>query len=185
MKFSYPPQFLHDASPAMWQNPFEFRATVNFLASINAKSMLEIGTGYGEMARFLRVIKGMFIVSIDKAPLKEGLSNVFIGDSTSPEALGWASGLAKATCIGEKYDVVYIDGGHDYKTCLHDFKTYSELAKKAVIIHDIDGNQAGKYPVELGPNKVWETHKGIYRTLEIHAKHPENCGIGICIIGGV
>jgi len=183
MKFSFPPHFHYDQEPAMWQNPYEFRMTVKFLESINAKSMLEIGTGYGEMAKYLRNIKNMNVKSIDKAPMGDihAPKDLFIGDSTTPRAFEWA--FENASYGG--YDVVYIDGGHDYKTCYHDYSTYSKLTKKVMIIHDIDGNQIGKYPVEGGPWAVWNQARFEYRTLEIHAKSPGNCGIGICIIGGV
>ena len=183
MKFSYPPHFEHDNEPAMWQNPYEFRMTIKFLESIDAKSLLEIGTGYGEMARFLRDIKDMHIRSIDKNPMYAHYDSkeLFVADSTSERAYNWALSNAPPGL----YDVVYIDGGHDFDTCFHDYNTYTCLARRAVIIHDIDANQAGKYPVEWGPYLVWKKARLDYRTIEIHAKHPENCGVGICIIGGI
>ena len=183
MKFSYPPHFEHDNEPAMWQNPYEFRMTIKFLESIDAKSLLEIGTGYGEMARFLREIKGMNVKSIDIKPMYANYDpkELFVGDSTSEEARQWALTQAPPGL----YDVLYIDGGHDFNTCREDYYNYSMLVKKAIIFHDIDNNQAGKYPVDYGPYNMWQICRHLHRTLEIHARRPENCGIGICIIGGV
>jgi len=181
MKFSYPPYFAHDNEPAMWQNPYEFRMTIKFLESIETKSVLEIGTGYGLFAKFLREID-IKVKSIDSKPAGLPLNedNIYIGDSTLNLASIWALNQSPGL-----YDVVYIDGGHDYRTCYHDYITYSKLARKAVMIHDIGGNQSGKYPVNVGPALVWKRIRWEERTMEIHDKSPFNCGVGICIIGGI
>ena len=181
MKFSYPPHFAHDNEPAMWQNPYEFRMTIKFLEIIGAKSVLEIGTGYGLFAQFLREIDiKVKSIDIDPGGLPMNKENIFIGDSTSKEAWEWALNQSKSL-----YDVVYIDGDHGYVNCCHDFDTYSRLAKKAVMVHDIAGNLSGKYPVALGPYLLWKKIKAENRTLEIHDRSPFNCGVGIYIKGGI
>lgn len=44
------------------------------------------------------------------------------GDSTDPQTVGWAADLGP-------YDVVYVDGGHDYETAKKDVLNYAPLVK--------------------------------------------------------
>lgn len=179
MKFSYPPNFAFDNEPAIWQNPFEFYQTVNYLNAIGAKTMLEIGTGYGLMAQYLREFSGIKVWSIDISPKGVIESKDFrflcTKDSKFSDAYIWAK--------EQRYSVVYIDGAHDWDTTLSDYHWYSKLANKAIILHDIDGNQLGKYPVSLGPHELWnEQIKPHCSTIEIRDKEPYNCGVGIILL---
>ena len=178
MKFSYPPYFHHDSEPAIWQNPWEFRKTIQIIKGLKAKSVLEIGTGHGMFAEYLRRVQNIMVWSIDSNPMilsydPDQLYNI---SSMTLGARNWAT-------YHGPYDVVFIDGGHDYDTCHHDWRTYKKLATKAVMIHDIGANQAGKYPVEYGPGELWyKTIKPTCRTLEIHDRSPFNCGVGIVLL---
>jgi hypothetical protein len=182
MKFSYPPKFEHDNEPALWQNPFEFYKTVELIEKMGVKTVLEIGTGWGLFAEYLW-FKGISVWSIDINPMTPldgpASSLLFVGDSKSEEAFHWAFNKMPPG----RYGAVYIDGAHDYETCLIDFTKYKQLASKMVMIHDIDGNQVGKYPVDIGPNELWmhDIHRN-YNTMEIRAKQNENCGVGIVFI---
>jgi cephalosporin hydroxylase len=184
MKFSYPPKFEHDNEPALWQNPWEFRRTMGVIKSLKTESLLEIGTGWGLFAQYLRRVLGVLVKSIDKEPFNKSIyliqnNHLLVADSQTSEAFEWAFEYSPKG----GYDVVYIDGAHTYKSCLDDFNSYSKLAKKAVMIHDIDANQEGDYPVDYGPSKVWdEVIKPKHRTIELHAPEPENCGVGIVLL---
>jgi len=179
MKFSYPPKFEYDNEPAIWQNPWEFRQTIKVFKTLHATSLLEIGTGYGLFAEYCRDIRGMYVRSIDLEPKFRGVfGHTLVEDSSDPFALEWA---LKNSPDG--YDVVFIDGAHDYPMCKLDYHIAKEVAKKAIMIHDIDANREGKYPVEFGPNKLWMIDLvGHFNILEIHAKEPENCGVGIILL---
>jgi len=175
-KFSYPPNFDHDDEIACWQNPFEFYETVRFLKAMEAHTLLEIGTGWGEFARFLRTELDILVWSIDSNPMKkEPIPNLFVADSQSDIGYQWAQNKGP-------FDVVFIDGDHRYDFASNDYIFYSKLARQAVIIHDIDGNQAGKYPVHIGTKWVWDKLKDIQNTIEIRAARPYNCGVGIIIL---
>jgi len=187
MKFSYPPHFHHDNEPALWQNPYEFRKTIQIIKGLKTKSVLEIGSGWGLFAKYLREVQCLIVKSIDKNPFDKlahldciNNNHLLVADSKTDKAFEWA--FENAIQSGG-YDVVYIDGAHDYKTCLHDFKTYLKLARKAVMIHDVAANQEGDYPVNYGPNEVWKKEiKPKYKTIEIHDQEPYNCGVGIVLL---
>ena len=169
MKFSYPPKFEFDDEPCIWQNPDELNSLHTHLL-IHEKSLLEIGTGDGLLAEYFRE-EGLNVWSIDDNPICDGHDNLLVEDSHSKEALEWA-------LLHGPYDIVFIDGGHRYRDVASDFLDYARMGKYCVL-HDIDGNQAGKYPVELGPMRFWNQIKHTHHTVEISAKKPENCGIGI------
>ena len=169
MKFSYPPKFEFDDEPCIWQNPDELNSLHTHLL-IHEKSLLEIGTGYGLLAEYFRE-EGLNVWSIDNNPICDGHDDLLVADSHSKKALIWAE-------RNGPYDIVFIDGSHIYKDIAKDFGLYSQMAHY-VVIHDIDGNQAGKYPVQLGPMRFWNQIKHIYHTVEISAKKPYNYGIGI------
>jgi len=182
MRFSYPPNFEYDNEPAIWQNPFEFRRTIQILKSLQTTSLLEIGTGYGLFAKHLMDICHIFVASIDKSPLDGSYPNMLIRDSQTDESFNWAKKVAETSTYSGKFDVVYIDGAHDYESVLSDLKMYTPLAKKAVMFHDVDGNQSGKYPVKLGPYVVWKGLEVTANTMRISARRPENCGVGIILL---
>jgi len=169
MKFSYPPKFDYENEPCMWQNPDELNSLHTHLL-IHERTMLEIGTGYGLFAEYCRE-EGITVWSIDNNPKCEEHNNMIVANSHSEDAYLWA-------CLHGPYDIVFIDGSHRYINVTYDFQVYSNMGKYCVL-HDIDGNQAGKYPVELGPMRFWNQIKHKYHTVEISAKKPENCGIGI------
>ena len=169
MKFSYPPKFDHEDEPCLWQNPDELNSLHTHLL-IHEGTLLEIGTGYGLFAEFCRE-EGLDVWSIDNNPKCEEHDNLVVVDSHSEEAYLWAMSHGP-------YDIVFIDGSHVYTKVAKDFEVYAPMAKY-VVLHDIDGNQAGKYPVELGPMRFWNQIKHKYHTVEISAKKPFNYGIGI------
>lgn len=141
-----------------------------------AKSILEIGSAHGHtlsmMASFAD--KGAKLRSIDMGLDPEGLgasvmhllrngydANVHFGDSTSKEAVEWAK-------ANGPYDVVFIDGGHDFPVCRLDWENYGPLGK-VVGFHDI-------YHPHHDVRKLWEEIKGIHKTEELAVSY---MGIGV------
>ena len=180
MKFSYPPHFHHDNEPALWQNEWEFNQMVELMKNMDVKTVLEIGTGYGQFAECLRLFEKMKVWSIDKAPMSDKINPkyLFVGASTHWKAKDWAIEHRPK----QGYDAVFIDGGHDYLTATADFINYGMMAKKMIIVHDIAGNQSGKYPVDTGSKEMWENFRNAFYTYEFYAPREECCGVGIMFV---
>jgi len=86
----------------------------------------------------------------------------------------------KSTKILGNYDIIFIDGGHEYKTVKSDFINYSKLLNKngLIILHDIKSN------VVKGVPKFWrelkKSHKSKFKFKEIfNGGNKMNCGLGI------
>tara|TARA_A100001015_G_scaffold316774_1_gene431954 strand:- start:9873 stop:10544 length:672 start_codon:yes stop_codon:yes gene_type:complete len=79
-----------------------------------------------------------------------------------------------------KYDLIFIDGGHDYNTVKKDFKNYKEFLNSSglIVLHDIKSN------LDLGVPKFWKEiknqYKNQYKFKEIfYSGHLMECGIGL------
>ena len=61
--------------------------------------------------------------------------------------------IEKQISLNGKYDLVFIDGGHDYKVVKNDFEIAKKnISKNAIIIfHDIDASSCD------GPRKLWKS----------------------------
>jgi len=142
----------------------------------DAESILEIGSAHGHtltmMATFAK--PGAKIRSIDAGLDPDGLgasimgmlkngynANMFFGDSTSKEAVEWAK-------KDGPYDVVFIDGGHDFPVCRLDWENYGPLGK-VVGFHDI-------YHPHHDVKNLWREIKATHKTEEIALSH---MGIGV------
>lgn len=71
---------------------------------------------------------------------------------------------------GELADVLVIDGGHDYRTCMRDWQIYTPLVRDEglVVVHDTQGSP-GNPDVEVPA--VWRKIRREHRTLEL-VSHP-------------
>lgn len=124
------------------------------------ESYLEVGTAEGNSLYVLAHAfkKGSKITCVDLGeahtkPKQEEIRRLltdyeigmFHGDSTNPDTLP----------IKNKYDVVLIDGGHDYHTVMSDALMYGPLAKKYILFHDIKlpdvARAVGKYLNDNNP----------------------------------
>lgn len=131
------------ASTAL-QRPSELVWIYTKLKSLKPKTLLEIGTGCGATA-FAWASLGCEVVTVDRVgnpiqwwefrPEREKSKRIsfILGDSNSSDIANQVKSLH------ESYDVVLIDGGHDWKTGARDYKNYAPLATKLIGIHDIGG----------------------------------------------
>lgn len=141
-----------------------------------AKSILEIGSAHGHtlsmMARFS--VANSKIRTIDMGLDMDGLGNavmgllkaghdadLFFGDSTSKEAVEWAR-------KNGPYDVVFIDGGHDFPVCRLDWENYGPMGK-IVGFHDI-------HHPHHDVRHLWEEIKKTHKTDELAVSY---MGIGV------
>lgn len=174
------------------QNPYEIAELIFFLKNYEIvnnykfSNFLEIGFSAGInntiINKFFNFKK---IVAIDIVQ-PTGISyNTFYsnlrfknltllcGDSTKNEIINSVNLLGK-------YDLIFIDGGHDYETVKLDFENYSNsLSNKGIIVlHDIKSNivkGVPKYWRELSIKKKKE-----FQFKEIFKKGSKmECGLGI------
>jgi predicted O-methyltransferase YrrM len=83
---------------------------------------------------------------------------------------------------GIVFDVIFIDGGHDYETAKHDFENSLKLANEDTIII-LDDVQYSPELIEgwnIGPNKVWSEFVNENKIKEIN-KFSYSKGRGMCV----
>ena len=83
--------------------------------------------------------------------------------------------------IDDKYDFIFIDGGHDYKTCLNDLTKCRNLATNDCIIYMDDLVYENPKTWNKGVNRVWEEQKEKHFIEEIDYKSfNRGKGRGLC-----
>lgn len=96
-------------------------------------SVLEIGTAYGRSAIIWALATEGKITTIDIQDVQylvEAFSKKMNLDITA------INGDSTKIDIKDKYDVVWIDGNHDYEYVISDIKKLDPLAKKLICGHD-------------------------------------------------
>lgn len=163
-------QFL-EIYPKWQQSEPELAELVKEISS--AESYLEIGTAEGGSLYYLAPllgIKSAVCVDLDEdhtrkiryqvfAELKSVNCVMFSGNSKDHS-------IVDAVKRKGPYDVVLIDGGHDYATVMEDWQNYGPLAAKYLVFHDI------QLPAVKA---VWEQMKG--NKMEI--VHSKTFGFGV------
>ena len=174
------------------QNPKEIVDLIFFLKkhekqySFKLKNFLEIGFAAGVNNTFLnKLFNFKKIVAVDYVQPAGINTNTFFanlrfknlificGDSTSKETINNVK-------VNGKFDLIFIDGGHDYKTIKQDFENYSNLttSKGVIAIHDIFSDTCPGVPKYWGELK--KNYKSKYSFIELYDSNQEfNYGIGI------
>jgi len=72
-----------------------------------------------------------------------------------------------------KFDIIFIDGGHDYIISKLDLKNCFQLAHKdtTVIMDDTYFDMNGVFEWTYGPTRTWEEHLKAGKIVEINRKH--------------
>ena len=124
-----------------------------------AKRIMEIGFNAGHSSELFLKYTSAHVTSFDLgehsyvAHAKEyidayypGRHSLILGDST----------VTVPKCIG-KYDVIFIDGGHDYSVALADLQNARQLARKntIVIMDDTMYTPEWVHPYTVGPTQAW------------------------------
>ena len=175
------------------QNPYEISDLIFFLKNYEKKNkrkfkfnkFLEIGYAAGinntiinKFFNFKKIV-AIDVVQPTGINLNSFYSNLrfknlclLCGDSKSKEIL-------KSAEILGGYDLIFIDGGHDYLTVKSDFENYSNYLNKngVIVLHDIKSN------IVKGVPKFWNELKNNskkYKIKEIFKKGSKmECGLGI------
>lgn len=164
------------------QRPDELVRFVQLVVGNGVRRYLEIGLRFGYT--FFEIGKNLppasFMVGVDLVEhrnLKQSVmmlrkkghsvADIF-GDSKDKRTMSIVRRYAP-------YDLVFIDGGHDYETALSDWKSYGPMSRLLVAFHDIDCDAEG-----YGVHKLWKELKasGKYETQEIIGE-ARGMGIGV------
>lgn len=135
------------------------------------ETVLEIGSHWGGSLWAWNQM-GYKVTSItlqpegDRWDENKGDATVFFGDSTTNDII-W--NIQKW-----RYDLVFIDGGHDYITAKSDWLNFGRHANKACIIHDI--NKRDNLP-ELEVWKLWEELRQEKRTSIVSSETSPGTGL--------
>jgi predicted O-methyltransferase YrrM len=138
------------------QNKPELFTLGGIMNSIGCESYLEIGASCGGSALMLAPLVSEKIVLVDlfedkSAGMLKAAMNM-IADLYTAEVIGIKGDSRHPDTVEEcakrgPYDVVMIDGGHQYETVKSDYEKYGPLAKKLVVFHDIN---------QPGVKRLWE-----------------------------
>ena len=184
---------LYDGSGSHYmQNPYEIAELIFFLKlyekkkNIKIKDFLEIGFSAGInnsiFNKFFNFNKNVVIDVVQPvgisfntfyANLRFKNLTLLCGDSKNKKI------IKQAQILGN-YDLIFIDGGHDYKTVRSDFEVYSKLLAKngVIVLHDIKSNVVKDVP------KFWKElknkSKSKFKFKEIFKKgFKMECGLGL------
>ena len=166
------------------QVPAELGALLAILEAEQPETVLEIGTWAGGLTWALMQLPNVrTVVTVDlglrPGPLTDevmGTKGVYYvqGDSTTSATRD----LVRERTPEDGFDVVVIDGGHDFQTVSKDFMNYVPMvaSRGVIVMHDTQG-----YP---GPAIVevpvyWAKVRRNYRSLEIVATPGGPGGTGI------
>lgn len=134
-------KFCKHRGDCMVQTYSELEYVYGLMRSCNAQSYLEIGTAEGDTLYILgsTVANTGRIHWIDKnEPLCRD-KRIQIEGLLKPRKITGYAGLSTdaSADLDEMFDVVLIDGAHDYETVLSDSRRFAPLARKYVFWHDV------------------------------------------------
>ena len=163
---------LYDGSDNHYmQNPYEIVDLIFELKRFEKsrkfkfKSFLEIGFAAGInntiLNKFFKFQKIVAVDIIDPAGINKNYFyanlrfknlSLICGDSTDKKTINNVKSLGK-------FDLIFIDGGHDYNTVKKDFDNYKTLINSSgiIVFHDIKSN------LDLGVPKFWDEIKRKYK----------------------
>ena len=133
----------------IFQNPYELGIFVSRMNELNVQTVLEIGSGYGGLSRYMHDRLGWRVLSID----------IKMPDYQTPGVVQWVGDSRTVTLPSVPFDLVFIDGNHAYDILASDYKRFAPLADKVVAIHDISGNWNCKGVRQFWRELAYENHE--------------------------
>jgi hypothetical protein len=160
----------------VWQHPDELADFLLFLSEKNIKSFLNIGTFNGRtfnlIADFLNSIQPVRCVTVDPIDHRPAKSDAYEYSDATSDAF-----------VGQRFDLVFIDGHHGYEESRRDYDNVGRHARY-VAFHDIDDDFIrGDQSLNGGVSRLWEELKPGAEFVEFVAagKPSRVMGIGVII----
>jgi predicted O-methyltransferase YrrM len=120
------------------QNPHELATFLVRMQELGVQSVLEIGTGYkAGLARFLAHEMGWKVTTVDINDYGHSFDGINFLVEDHPRYTHLCRG--EHDISPAEYDLVFIDGAHDYANVKADYEHWGRHATKAVAFHDIAG----------------------------------------------
>lgn len=118
------------------QNPHELATFLVRMQELGVTSVLEIGTGYkGGLSRFLAQDMGWDVTTVDVKNYGHAFKGVHY-------IIGKGQALAGKLADRSSFDLVFIDGAHDFESVSYDYAYYGKsFTKKVIAFHDILGQR--------------------------------------------
>lgn len=168
------------------QNPHELATFLVRMQELGVQSVLEIGTGYkAGLARFLAHDMGWAVTTVDINDYGHSFMGIEFVVLLPHDALVWTGddnspfSDMSIQLKGNRFDLVFIDGAHDYDSVKVDYETYAYCATKAIAFHDIAGLRecegAYKFWLEMSEEFPNADYQFIMNVAEMS---PQQAGIG-------
>lgn len=153
-------------------NHGEFTVLLTLLDQARPLRIIETGTWAGGSAwAFSRLTSVKHIITIDPAPQPGALellaslpvrTTLFQVDSTTAAAQEYT----RMALEGAMADVLFIDGGHEYRTARHDFEAYSPMVRPGglIVLHDTQGHPASDL---VQVPQLWAELRTTHQTTEL------------------
>lgn len=154
-------QFISKRRSNIVQEKSELEYVHGLMESLNPESYLEVGTAEGDSLYVLGslISETGRIHWVDKDESTPRIMRMHVEEMLKPRTITGYSGLSTddEAQLDEQFDVVMIDGGHDYETVLCDCRRFVPLARKLVLWHDIQLAGVKKAVDEYMAGRKYET----------------------------
>jgi predicted O-methyltransferase YrrM len=161
------------------QVPQQVEDLIKLTNNPNIKVM-EIGFNAGHSAEiFLKNNKDLTLTSFDLGGHHYVLSAKEYIDATYPNRHTLILGDSRMSIPlylknnkDTKFDVIFIDGGHDYEIAKSDMVNCFHLAHKdtIVIMDDTIFTKGWEHPYTIGPTRTWTEHVQQHKITELNSK---------------
>lgn len=157
------------------QSSFELATFLVRMQEIGVQSVLEIGTGYkGGLSRFMAHDMGWDVTTVDVEDYGhkfEGINYIITTKDVTADEIQESSQL--------EFDLVFIDGAHDYMSVNDNYFSWAEFATKAIAFHDIVGLRNCEGAAKFWRDLVENGYAEDFAVREIVDESPRKSGIGL------
>ena len=133
------------------------------LLAKDKKRILEIGFNYGHSAENFLINSEATLISLDIGIHEYCLYSEQFLKKKYPKRLNIIYGDSKITIKNlidqkHKFDLIYIDGGHNYEDAYYDIENSKILSDEntIIVLDDVEKKISDQYEFNKGPTQAWE-----------------------------